>query len=164
MKAQKNVGRRLLFVSSIIFLTVFMLAACDKKDDNNNNSNTMYTISGNASGNQVVPAVTDSGTATISGTYDAGTKQLITTTNWSNLTGAPTGGGYYSGASGVNGTIIGSPWTFESGLTGTGMRIDTTTLTSDQETQLTGGNWYYSLATTANPGGEVRGQITATAQ
>ena len=70
----------------------------------------------------------------------------------------------YYGASGVNGTIVGSPWTFESGLTGTGMRTDTTTLTSEQETQLTGGNWYYSLGTTANPAGEVRGQITATAQ
>ena len=75
----------------------------------------MFTISGNAGGSQVVPAVTDSGTATISGTYSSSTRQLITTTNWTNLTVGPTTGGFYVGATGTNGTLVGSDWALGTG-------------------------------------------------
>lgn len=124
----------------------------------------MYTISGSASGTQMVPPVSGSGTAAISGTYNVNTGQLNYTTTWSNLTGAPTLGAFYTGATGVNGTIVGSAWTLGSGLTGTGSLSNTITLTSDQAAQLIAGNWYYVLGTSANATGEVRGQITATLQ
>jgi hypothetical protein len=83
------------------------------------------------------------------------------TSNWSGLTGAPTTGGFYTGASGITGVAVGTPWTFESNATGTGNTSGTMMLTSDQATQLLNGNWYYSYGTTTNPNGEIRGQITA---
>lgn len=149
-----------------ILLSMAMMAmvmtSCDNDDDTNNQTNNKpYNLSGNASGSQVVPSVNGTGSGTISGTYDPSTRQLQYTSNWSGLTGAPTSGGFYSGASGSAGTAVGSPWTFASGSTDTGSNSGTITLTEEQAQQLTSGGIYYSYGTTANPNGEVRGQITA---
>jgi len=163
MKTKNNFLNRLLLITSFTLVCAFAFTACNKDDDDTNNNN-MYSISGNASGTQMVPTVSGSGTATISGTYNASTNVLTYTTNWTGLTGGPTTAAFYSGATGVNGTIVGSNWTLGSGLTATGTFSNTITLTSDQETQLLNGNLYYVLGTTAHATGEVRGQITATVQ
>jgi hypothetical protein len=161
MKAKFFGGSRFLIMLTTIAISSFMLASCDK-DDDNQVDNRPYTISGNASGSQMVPSVAGTGTGTITGSYDPATNQLTYTSNWNGLTGAPTSGGFYNGASGAAGTAIGDPWTFDAGATGTGSNTGTMTLTSEQASQLTGGNWYYSYGTSTNPGGEVRGQISAT--
>ncbi len=147
---------------TLIFAAGAMSISCNDDDDDNKADNSMYTISGDANGTQMVPAVNGTGSGTITGTYDAKTRQLNYTSNWSGLTGAPTGGGLYSGASGSAGTAVGNAWTFDSTATATGSNTGTMTLTSAQADQLIGGNWYYTYNTTANPGGEVRGQIKAT--
>lgn len=155
-----EVSRKFLAIAACALL----ITSCDKDDDDDNNANNnMFTLSGNASGSQVVPAVTTNGTGTITGTYNANTNMLTYTTNWSNLSGAPTSAGFYSGASGSAGTAAGSSWTLGTGLTGTGNFSGTMMLTDDQENQLRAGNWYYSLGTASNTNGEVRGQITTTA-
>ena len=164
MKTRRNSAGSLLSIFSLVILTAFTFIACDKKNDDKNNTNTMFTISGNASSSQVVPSVTGSGTATTTGTYNSGNGQLITTTNWANLSGAPITGGFYAGAAGTNGALIGDLWSLGTGLTATGTFSDTTTLSSEQATELKSGNLYYSLATATNPNGEVRGQLTATPQ
>jgi hypothetical protein len=148
----------------VLALSAVVITSCDKDDDDDDMNNNMYTISGNANGSQMVPAVTTNGTGTITGTYNANTNVLTYTTNWSNLSGAPTSGGFFSGASGTAGTAAGTSWTLGTGLTGTGSFSGTMTLTDAQETQLQGGNWYYSLGTANNTNGEIRGQITTTAQ
>ena len=160
MKTKRNLLKRLTAVAAFALLSILALSSC-KKDDNKTN-NTPYTISGNGSGSQMVPSVTGTGGSTITGTYDPKTGVMNYTTNWTNMTGAPTSGGFYSGASGTNGAAIGSPWTFGTGLTGNGTSSGTITLTSDQASQLINGNMYYTMGTAANTGGEVRGQITAT--
>lgn len=160
MKKLFSVSKRFVLISSAVIISALILASC-KKDNNNNQ--TSYSISGNASGSQMVPAVSGSGSATISGTYNSNTKMLSYTTNWTGLSGAPTLGAFYSGASGTNGSLIGSAWTLGTGLSSSGTFSGQTTLTSDQATQLINGNWYYVLGTAANANGEVRGQITATA-
>lgn len=164
MKTRKNLVSRVLSISSFVVLSAFALTSCDKNDDDKNNSNAMFTINGSASSSQVVPSVTGSGTSTITGTYNSGNGQMITTTNWANLSGAPITGGFYTGAAGVNGALVGDLWSLGTGLTATGTFSDTTTLSSEQATELKSGNLYYSLATAANPNGEVRGQLTATPQ
>lgn len=161
MKKVFGVSKKVLFLFSAIVVSAMLLVSC-KKDKNNNNNPSSYTISGNASGSQMVPSVSGNGTATIAGTYDPNTKVLTYTTNWTGLSGAPTSAGFYSGASGTNGTLVGSNWSLGSGLSSTGTFSGQTTLTADQATQLTSGNWYYVLNTAANANGEVRGQITAT--
>lgn len=136
------------------------LTSCDDKDEQPATTN--YTISGNATGDQVVPAVSGTGTGTISGTYNPDTRMLTYSSNWNSLSGAPSTGGFYNGGSGIAGTAVGAPWTFDANATGTGTTNGSMTLTEAQASQFLGGNWYYSYSTAANPGGEVRGQITTT--
>ncbi|MGZ3952322.1 MAG: CHRD domain-containing protein [Flavisolibacter sp.] len=160
MKNEFSVTKKILLISSIVVMIALVFTSC-KKDKNNSTSQT-YAISGTASGSQMVPSVSGNGSATITGTYDPNTRVLTYTTSWTGLSGAPTSGGFYSGASGSNGTLVGSSWTLGTGLSSAGTFSGTTTLTADQASQLTSGNWYYTLGTANNPTGEVRGQITAT--
>lgn len=161
MKKVFSLPRKFLLISSVVAMSALILSSCDKKDNNDNNKTT-YSISGNASGSQMMPAVSDSGKASISGTYDASTRVLNYTTTWTNLTGAPTSAAFYAGASGANGTMVGSNWNMGTGLNGTGTYTGQVTLTADQASQLLNGGWYYVISTSSNPNGEVRGQITAT--
>lgn len=152
--------RPLLFASMLMGL--FLVSSCDKDDDDDMVDNRPYTISGNASGAQMVPAVTGTGTGTITGSYNPEDRTLTYTSNWTGLTGMPTSGGFYTGASGTSGTAVGSAWTLPTDATVTGSYNGTMTLTQEEANQLLSGNWYYSYGTTANSTGEVRGQITAT--
>jgi hypothetical protein len=157
--------RMLVFLMAAVALAA---VSCNNDDNNDATTNTApYTISGNASGSQMVPTVSGTGTGTMTGTYDPQTRTLNYTSNWSGLTGRPTAGGFYAGAAGTTDStnvIIGSPWTFDSTAVANGTRSGTITLTPDQATALTSGSWYYRYGTKMNPGGEVRGQMTATQQ
>src|SRR5688500_1943131 len=93
------------------FLMLFASVSCDD-DDDDYATNKTYSISGDASGSQMVPAVTGTGTGTITGTYNTRTRELNYTSNWVGLSGAPTSGGFYTGAAGSSGVAIGTPWTF----------------------------------------------------
>jgi len=160
MKKQFTLKRGMVIVASALLIGTVFLSSC-KKD---NNSKTMYTVSGNANSSQVVPSVTDSGTAAISGTYDASKNILNYTISWSKLTGSPSGVGFYGGAaSGANGTQVGNNVTITTAGT-TGSAVGTMTLTDSQESDLLAGKWYYLITTPVNTHGEVRGQITTTAQ
>ena len=154
--------RKVVMIASLALSSTFMLVSCSK--DNNNDNGKNYTVSGNASGSQMVPAVTGSGSGSISGTYNSNTRVLTYTSNWTNLTGAPTSASFYSGATGTVGTQLGSNWSLGTGLSGSGTVNSSVTLTTDQAAQLLAGTLYYTYNTVANPSGEVRGQISATAQ
>jgi hypothetical protein len=161
----KRVQRVMKSLPAFSFLLVMIVLAgftvsCDD-DDDNVTDNRPYTVSGSANGAQMVPAVTSSGTATITGTYNPATRELNYTSNWADLTSAPTSGGFYAGASGVTGVAVGTPFTIASGATGTGTTTGTMTLTEEQEKAFLAGGWYYSYGTVDNPNGEVRGQISA---
>src|SRR5918994_1291350 len=95
---------RTMLMTMVIAILSVVAFSCDDDDDDNNGPKTRanYSISGNAAGNQVVPAVDGTGTGTITGTYNPNTRTLNYTNTWTGLTGAPTGGGFYNGASGVN--------------------------------------------------------------
>jgi len=164
MKTKKNLTTRTFFIFSLVVLSAVAFTACEKKNDDKKNGASMFAVSGSASSSQVVPPVSGGGTATITGTYNSGNGQLVTTTNWSDLSGVPITGGFYQGAAGVNGSLIGDLWSLGTALTTSGTFSDTTTLTSEQATELKNGNVYFSLGTAANPNGEVRGQLTATPQ
>lgn len=161
MKIKNNWSGRFLVVA-LVTAAALTMTACDKDDDDNNIDNRPYTISGNAAGSQMVPSVAGTGTGTFNGTYNPATRQMNYTTNWNGLTGAPTSGGFYIGASGVAGTAAGSPWTIGTDWTGTGSTTGSWTLTQQQATDMMNGNMYYSMGTSTNSGGEIRGQMSAT--
>lgn len=163
MKAKQSFRKQFFAGALIAFFATIVLMSCDKDDDDMVKH--VYNINGNANASQVFPAITDTaGTGTISGTYDSTTKVLNYTTTWTNLPGVPTTGGFYNGASGVTGDPIGAQWTFDSTATATGTRTGNMTLTSEEASQLLSGGWYYTYGTAVNPGGAIRGQITATPQ
>ncbi|MEO8174321.1 MAG: CHRD domain-containing protein [Sediminibacterium sp.] len=149
--------------ASFILTTALLFTSCTK-DDATVTTAITYSLSGNASGSQSVPASSNAnGSGTMSGTYNSSTRLMSYTTTWSNLTGAPISGGLYTGVSGQIGTSI-SAWSLGSGLSTSGSFSGSTTLNADQEAKLLAGQAYYILSTTANASGEIRGQITASAQ
>lgn|SRR5688572_2057078 len=158
MKADMR-WRKILMLMTVLTLGIIAFS-CDDDDDSANKKN--YTISGNASGSQMVPAVTGTGTGTIAGTYNPNNRILDYTNTWSGLSGPPTGGGFYNGTSGTNGVSIGSPWTFDATATTTGSHTGSIKLTPAQEEQLLDGDWYYVYNTAVNSTGEIRGQMSAT--
>jgi len=160
MKTKNVFKTNYLVLLTVVLLSSFVFFSCSK--DNNTTppvDNRPYNLGGAANGGQMVPAVAATGTGTISGTYNPATRLLTYTSNWDTLSGRPISGGFYLGASGTNGALIGNQWSFDSTATASGSKSDTMTLTADQAAQLITNAWYYSYNTEANPTGEIRGQI-----
>jgi len=150
----------LKFLSIILISIAFLgLTSCSKDNDDNNG---MYVISGSSNGSQVVPSVSGTATGTITGTYNANTNFLTYNMAWTGLTGSASSTAFYTGSSGANGTLFENTTITTSGSTGAS--VGTVTLTDGQETALLNGAMYYIVATPIYTNGEIRGQITATAQ
>jgi hypothetical protein len=145
--------RHFIALLPAIFLLVI---SCNKDDDNK--PTTTYTISGTASGAQENPPNTSTGTATLTGTYDASTNMLQYTVTYSGLSVAqPTAAHFHGPADvGVNAGVLVPIAVTASPLTGTATLVDSV------ETHLLNGKLYFNLHTPTKPGGEIRGQVTAT--
>jgi hypothetical protein len=146
-------------MASVAIAGSLLLSACDKKDDDIKTPNPVkYTISGDASGAQEVPAVTTTATATLSGSYDTTAKRLIYTINWTGLSGDITASHFHGPAavgeeaSPIQDIVIGT-----NGMAGA---VTDTIIASDAlHSALLAGKVYYNLHTAANPEGEIRGQV-----
>lgn len=148
------------FPLSFLAAAIFSLAiiSCDGDDEDGNQ---LYNLSGAASGSQEVPAVTTSATGTISGSLDAQNKSLNYTITWSGLSGDMTGMHLHGPApAGQNAAVL-FPLTTTTGtsgtVSGTISNIPDTTIQ-----HLLNGRIYYNIHTAARPGGEIRGQVSAT--
>jgi hypothetical protein len=163
MKQLLSVFTKSGFFATFAVASALFFTSCTKEDAAVSTS-INFSLSSTASGSQAVPASSNAnGVGTLNGTYNSSTKVMTYTTAWTNLTGAPISGGLFAGAVGQVGTSI-SAWTLGTGLTTTGSFSATTTLNAEQEAQLLAGKAYFILGTTANVSGEIRGQITASAQ
>jgi hypothetical protein len=155
--------RRYLLPTLVVLFAATLWVGCDKDDDDDKIVNN-YTLTGPASGTQERPnPVTTAATGTITGDYEKDTKMLHYTITWSNLTGAPAAMHFHGpavpdSAAGVQVPITNFPTEVSGTVTGMA------TLTGEQETQLLSGLWYYNIHTAQYPGGEIRGNITVTAE
>lgn len=106
-------------------------------------------------GSNEVPPNSSSGSGTAEATLDTDTKFLTYTITYSGLTG-PAMGAHFHGPSeaGKNAGIVLPFKTVQSPIQGTA------TLTDTQAADLLAGKWYTNVHTAANPGGELRGQMT----
>jgi hypothetical protein len=147
--------------ASLLLATIFLFSNCSKEEAGLSGTLT-YSLSGNASASQATPPNNSNGSGTFSGTYDASTRIMTYTTTWTNLTGAPVAGGLFAGATGQTGATF-AAWSMGSGLGVSGSFSSSTVLNADQEANLLAGKTYYILSTAANASGEIRGQITASA-
>ena len=107
-------------------------------------------------GKAEVPATTTTGTGTADVDYDAASKKLSWKLSYSGLTGPATAAHFHGPAeAGKNaGVAVAIPNATSSPVEGSA------TLTDAQAADLTAGRLYVNVHTAANPGGEIRGQVT----
>ena len=139
--------------------TGLLFSSCSKSN-NYTAPSTTYNISASLTAAQEVPATNSTGTGTLTGTYDASTYKLSYTLNWSGLTGAATGMHFHGpAAAGTSAAVEVAITGFPSAASGT--VSGTATLTTSQNDDLLGGKMYANIHTSANPAGEIRGQVSA---
>jgi hypothetical protein len=109
-------------------------------------------------GSSEVPPVSSKGTGSVTANYDTASKKLSWKGTYSGLSGNATAAHFHgatppsppapNAAVAVPISAASSP--FEGSAT----------LTDAQAAELLGGKWYVNIHTAANPGGEIRGQVT----
>lgn len=107
------------------------------------------------SGTNEVPSVPTNGSGTAQINFDKQTKLMGWKIDYSGLTG-PATGAHFHGPAAVSenaGVVVPLTGSLASPITGSA------TLTDAQAADLMAGKWYFNLHTTANPGGEIRGQV-----
>jgi len=107
-------------------------------------------------GKSEVPANSSAGNGTVDVDYDAATKKLTWKLTYSGLSGPATAAHFHGPAEpGKNaGVAVAIP------NAGTSPAEGSATLTDAQAADLTAGKYYINVHTAANPGGEIRGQVT----
>jgi hypothetical protein len=107
-------------------------------------------------GKSEVPANTSAGTGSADLDYDAASKKLSWKVTYSGLTGPATAAHFHGPAeTGKNaGVAVAIPNAASSPVEGSA------TLTDAQAADLEAGKYYVNIHTAANPGGEIRGQVT----
>lgn len=114
------------------------------------------TFKATLSGKSEVPPTTSPATGTADINYNPATKKLTWTVTYSGLTGPATAAHFHGPAeAGKNaGVAIAIPNATSSPAKGSA------TLTAAQAADLEAGKYYVNIHTAANPGGEIRGQVT----
>lgn len=115
----------------------------------------MVNFKATMSGAQEVPATTTNGMGDVLASLDTKTKMLSYTVTYTGLSGPATAGHIHGPAAmGANAGVAIPFATAASPISGTA------TLTDAQMADLMAGKMYANVHTAANPGGEIRGQIT----
>mgnify|MGYP001547342724 CR=1 FL=1 len=115
----------------------------------------LVTLSTRLDPMSTLPPARSNGTGQLDALYDANTRLFRWKASWSGLAGAITGAQFHGPADqGQNGpaTLI---WPGPFGPSYEGRA----TLSPEQAVDLMGGRWYLNVQTTANPAGELRGQL-----
>jgi CHRD domain len=106
-----------------------------------------------------VPPNQTAGTGSVTATYDPATKQLTWKGSFSGLTGAATAAHFHGPAEpGKNAGVM--VWISTKGTPLSSPFEGSATLTDDQASDLMAGRMYVNVHTAANPGGELRGQLS----
>jgi hypothetical protein len=107
-------------------------------------------------GKSEVPPTTSAGTGTADIDYDPATKKLSWTLSYSGLTGPVTAAHFHGPAEAGKNAGVAVPISNPTKSPAEG----SATLTAQQAADLEAGKYYVNVHTAANPGGEIRGQVT----
>ena len=147
------ISRRTAIQSTLLALAV-TLAGCSWMPGMGSDTMSMKNA---LTGAQEVPPVTTGGSGTLDSSFDKGTNVLTWTVTYSGLSGPLTAGHIHGpAAAGANAGVV-IPFTGDLASPIKGKA----TLTAAQVADLMGGRYYVNLHTAKNPGGEIRGQLTA---
>ncbi len=108
-------------------------------------------------GAREVPKTDSKGTGKLDATYDTTTKVLTYTLTFDGLSGPATAAHFHGPATRKENAGVLAPI---GGKNPTSPVMGTVTLTDDQAKDLRTGKVYVNVHTAANPGGEIRGQVT----
>ena len=115
----------------------------------------MAPVTNRLAASQEVPPVSSPGTGSVVTTLDKSTRTLRWSVTHSGLSGPVTAGHFHGPAAAGANAGVALPFT------GTASPIEgSAVLTEAQMADLVAGKWYANLHTAANPGGEIRGQVT----
>lgn len=103
-----------------------------------------------------IPTNTSTGTGTVDAVFNTSTNELRWKGNYTGLSGPATAAHFHGPAStgGSAGVVLPWPSPVTNPIEGSAM------LTTAQAADLMAGRWYANIHTAANPGGEIRGQMT----
>jgi len=128
-----------------------------------------YSLTASLDGAQETPPVITLGTGTLTGTYDDVTNALSWSGSFTALNSGTTNAHFHGpaavgvGPAGVQvGMTAGTGDVFPLAVT-SGVFSGTATITDLQEADLLAGLWYVNIHSTTSTGGEIRGQVYATA-
>jgi hypothetical protein len=107
-------------------------------------------------GKSEVPANTSAGAGTADVDYDAATKKLTWTLTYSGLSGPATAAHFHGPAEAGKNAGVKVPIANATSSPAEG----SATLTDEQVADLLAGKYYINVHTAANPGGEIRGQVS----
>lgn len=146
---------------SSTFVLAMLLTQSSCNNDDEDIVDTQYTISGNATGSQEVPANASAATGTLSGSYNSSNNTLTYTINWTGMSGNLTAAHFHGPAlAGATASPIHDITIATNGVSGnasSSIIIHDTT-----EAHLLAGKIYYNLHTGTYPGGEIRSQVVVT--
>ena len=136
-------------------LLVGLMAACTSNAQTATPPPTSL-VSARLIGTNEVPPVNSTGSGMLEATVNTQTMVLSYSVSYAGLSGAVTAAHFHGPAAmGVNaGVALAFRGSLASPIKGE------TTITAGELAQLMAGNWYVNLHTAANPGGEIRGQVT----
>ena len=159
-RSRLSTGKRFLFAGLTAFALV-AFTACEKGDDNDPGDMSRFKLSGSASGDQEVPAVSTSAKGSLNGSYDSISNRLIYTIEWDGLSGEANMAHFHGPAlAGENADVM-LPLTMVD-MGASGRATDTVEVNDAFEDALLEGKVYYNIHTLANPAGEIRGQVNTT--
>ncbi len=144
----------------VMSLAVAFVAGCSKSTDPVVDTNIVnYNVA--IKGENSVPALSNTGSGTLVGTYNKTTKALSYTLTWTLTNSAIATLAHFHGPVAATSTA-GVRVTIFSAQNTTGSITGTATLDATMETELLAGLWYCNLHSTLNAGGALRGQMIAT--
>ncbi len=153
MPTRRQLNR--LTLSAFAVLAAAAITGCGMMSGQPAPSN-MVAFTTQLRGANEVPANSSQGSGSVDAVLNKDTNLLRWKVNFSGLTGPATAAHFHGPAAvGANAGVV-LPWTgpISSPLEGSA------TLTPAQAADLMSGRWYANIHTAANPGGEVRGQMT----
>ncbi|MFT5756978.1 MAG: hypothetical protein ACI9LM_001703 [Alteromonadaceae bacterium] len=146
-------------INGALLASLLVLSACDTNPTvaaSNSITPASNTLKAQLSGASEVPAVVGQGSGSFKASLDQQTRILKWTITYSGLSGPVTSAHFHGPALVEENAEVLLPIT--GNLTVSPIK-QTATLTAAQMEEVQAGKWYVNLHTTANPKGEIRGQV-----